>query len=301
MRIARLQRWLPALIVGAGPVSVAIAIILTVALSANHGPVAWPVYLLPLQARNTDQLAATFKNYRYAWPPADAVPALELTRLPTGLQALEPSLKKNLFLRAVLPLVLAENNRIRRQRAYVVHALEHAKPGSWPGRLLDIAAAYDVHDPLDQAVARAALLRRCNVVPAGLVLAQAAKESGWGTSRFALHGNNLFGVHTWNPALGIEARAHSKHPVRVLTYPDLRASVRDYIHNLNMGHAYVAFRELRERQHQQKHTDIFALALTLDSYSQLGEIYTVRLRQLIRSNRLDRLPRLHLAVSRLRP
>lgn len=301
MKAPKLQRCLPSLIVGAGPILIAAAIILPVALSANSGPAAWPVHLFPLHARNAEQLTATFKKYRYTWPPAGAVPALGLRRLPAGLQALDPDLKKSLFLRAVLPLVLAANNRIRRERAYVIHALEQAKPGSWPGRLLDIAAAYDVHDPLNQATARADLLRRCNVVPIALVLAQAAKESGWGTSRFALQGNNLFGVHTWDPSLGLEATRSKQHPVLILAYPDLRASVRDYIQNLNVGHAYVAFRKLRARQKRHGKINVFALARKLGSYSKLGERYTLHLQQVIRDNHLSHLPPLSLSVDNLGP
>ncbi|MGA7964354.1 MAG: glucosaminidase domain-containing protein [Gammaproteobacteria bacterium] len=299
MKATRLQRWLPSLVVGAGPVLIAAAIILPIALSANAGSADWPVHLLPLHARNASQLAATFKNYRYTWPPADAVPALGLRRLPTGLQALDPDLKKSLFLRAVLPLVLAANNRIRRQRAYVIHALEQAKPGSWQGRLLAIAAAYDVHAPLTQAAARADLLRRCNVVPVALVLAQAAKESGWGTSRFALQGNNLFGVHTWDPSLGLKAARSKQHHVLILAYTDLRASVRDYIHNLNVGHAYVAFRKLRAWQKKHDKLNVFALVSKLGSYSKLGERYTRQLQQVIRDNHLSHLHPLNLSVNSL--
>lgn len=145
-------------------------------------------------------------------------------------------------------------------------------------------------------------MHRCNIVPPALVLAQAAKESGWGTSRFALRGNNLFGIHTWNPAFGFKAGAHSEqHPVLIRIYPDLRASVRDYIHNLNVGHAYVAFRELRARQKKPGKMDAIALARTLGSYSQLGQRYTRHIQHLIRDNRLDHLPRLYLALDRLLP
>lgn len=300
MNPTHLRRWLPALSVGAGPVLIAALIIGCVALTAPAENPNWPVYLRPLPPQNVRQLATTFKRYHYTWPPTSTVPPLEVRHLLTGLNALNPDRKKHLFLRAVLPLVLATNNRIRREREYVIQTLAHAGPGAWPQRLLDIAAEYDVHDSLDRPAARADLLRRCAVVPPGLVLAQAAKESGWGTSRFVVQGNNLFGVHTWNPDYGHNAAARSKHrSVLVLAYPNLRASVRDYIHNLNMGHAYVAFRELRARQKRRKRMNILALARALGSYSQLGKIYTLRLQQLIRHNGLDRLPQLKLGAPRL--
>jgi len=295
------KRQLPALIIGAIPLCTAAAIILAVALTARSGGPVHPISLLPLHARSPAQLAATFKAYQYNWPPAAEVPPLALTRLPDGLNELDPDRKKSLFLRALLPLALAANNRIRRERAYLLRTLNDAHGDAWPNRLKQLARAYDVDDPLDQAAARADLLRRCDVVPPALVLAQAAKESGWGTSRFALQGNNLFGVHTWDQALALKARAPGKRVVKVRAYPDLRASVRDYIHNLNVGHAYVAFRKLRERQNRQGRMDPLALARTLGGYSTLGEIYTRRLQNLIKNNGLDDLESLHLAEIDLRP
>lgn len=295
------QRLLPALIVVGVPLCMATGIILAVALAAHGSGTVHPVSLLPLHARSPARLAAAFKSYQYSWPPEAEVPPLGLTRLPDGLNELEPDRKKSLFLRALLPLALAVNNRIRREREYVLRALKDVHGDAWPDRLKQLARDYDVESPLDQPAARADLLRRCDVVSPALVLAQAAKESGWGTSRFALQGNNLFGVHTWNQALALKARAQGKRVVKVRAYPDLLASVRDYIHNLNVGHAYVAFRKLRERQNRRGRIDPLALARTLGGYSTLGEIYTRRLQNLIRNNGLDGLESLHLAEIDLRP
>lgn len=301
MNRERLQRWLPALTVGGIPLAAAAAIVLSVALTASIRPGKWPVSLVPVHAHSVKQLVRTFDRYQYAWPPATRVPPLAVRTLPDGLKTLQPDRRKSLFLRTLLPLIMAANNRIRRERAYLVHALEEAGPGAWPSRLKALAVRYDVQDSLDKPDARADLVRRCNIVPPALVLAQAAKESGWGTSRFALEGNNLFGVHTWNQATALRADGSGDRSVRVRVYPDLRASVRDYIHNLNIGHAYVAFRELRERQNRGGHLDAVALARTLGDYSTLGELYTRRLQALIRANGLEDLRSLRLEAVSLRP
>jgi Bax protein len=300
--MTRPQRWLAAFVAVGVPLLTAGSIAGWITSTPHQGTSTWPVYLLSLYPGSAEKLDATFRGYQYAWPPTAVVPPLGLDHLPRDLHTLDPSLKKNLFLRALLPLVLAANNRIRRQREYIVHTLNRAGPDSWPKRLLHIAAEYDIHDSLNQPATRIDLMRRCDIVPPALVLAQAAQESGWGTSGFALQGNNLFGMHTWNPARGLKAGADSaQHPVLIRTYPDLRASVRSYIHNLNVGHAYVAFRELRARQKKQGKMDAIALARTLGSYSQLGQRYTRHIQHLIRNNHLDRLPRLYLARDRLFP
>lgn len=301
MRRDRLQRWLPGLAVAGLPLAAAAAIVLAVALTAGSGRVKWPVALVPVHAHSVRQLAATFDRYQYAWPPATKVPPIAVRSLPDGLEALQPEQRKSLFLRTLLPLIMAANNRIRRERAYLMQVLKDAGPGAWPERVKTLAARYDVQDSLDKPRARADLVRRCNIVPPALVLAQAAKESGWGTSRFALEGNNLFGVHTWSQETALHAGASSNGAVRVRVYPDLRASVRDYIHNLNIGHAYVAFRNLRARQDRGGHLDAVALARTLGEYSTLGELYTRRLQALIRANGLEDLRALRLAPVSLRP
>ena len=92
------------------------------------------------------------------------------------------------------------------------------------------------------------LYRRIDVVPVGLVLAQAANESGWGTSRFSLEVNNLFGEWTYKARHGVlpQQRADgARHFVR--SFGNLRASVRSYMHNINSGQAYAPLRELRAR------------------------------------------------------
>lgn len=253
---------------------------------------AYQADLIPFRVLDARQLAGVLDAYDYAWPPKGKVPALELLRFPPGLDSLQPAEKKNAFLKALMPLAIAANERILRERKEVLGLLGEARrTGRWPARLQRIAARYEVDEEDSLAEATKLLLRRCNIVPVGLILAQAAKESGWGTSRFALEANNLFGMHTWNPDSGLAAKdSMAPRRDRVRSYPDLLASVRDYVYNLNVGHAYVEFRELRARQQSRNHFDNVALARTLGSYSQLGESYIRHLQQLIAGNNLERLP-----------
>ena len=91
------------------------------------------------------------------------------------------------------------------------------------------------------------LKTRMDIIPVSIALAQAAKESGWGTSRFALEGNAIFGQWTWN-GKGIAPldRDKSKNH-KILKFPILRASVKAYTKNLNTHKSYVKFREKREK------------------------------------------------------
>lgn len=277
---------LPVLAAGLAPTLLALA--LTASCHARRG--AGQVELQPIRAGSAKQLVKILNNYGYSWPPGEKVPALALQHFPHGLDHLQPEARKHAFLRALLPMVLAVNAHIRRERREILSLLETAADGHWPMRLQKLAARYDITDTTGSANARELLLRRCDTVPPGLVLAQAAKESGWGTSRFALQGNNLFGVHTWVTDAGLAATGaapSANNQVRI--YPTLMDSVEDYISNLNIGHAYVAFRKLRAREHSNGSLSSVALAETLDNYSELGKLYTRRLQALIRQNHLQEL------------
>ena len=122
-----------------------------------------------------------------------------------------------------------------------------------------------------------------------LVLAQAAKESGWGTSRFVRQGNNLFGQWTFNKKKGLVPLQRSvgkSHRVRV--FPSLRDSVRAYMHNLNTHPAYRELRALRTRYPQLSESHAVTLAAGLQQYSERGMQYVEEVRHLIIANHLER-------------
>ena len=126
-----------------------------------------------------------------------------------------------------------------------------------------------------------------DIIPASIALAQAAKESGWGTSRFALEGNAIFGQWTWN-GQGIAPlnRDKSKNH-KILKFPILRASVKAYKNNLNTHKSYIKFRKMR-KELRNKNKKIIGLELTkaLENYAETGSEYTKILEQIITQNRL---------------
>ncbi|MGH8281076.1 MAG: glucosaminidase domain-containing protein, partial [Gammaproteobacteria bacterium] len=163
--------------------------------------------------------------------------------------------------------------------------------------LVAIADQYKVTGDLNDPKVRDTLLNRVDIVPVALVLAQAAQESGWGTSRFALEGNNLFGIWTWDADQGsvpVNRPGDANHLVRV--YPDVQTSVRAYLRNINVGFAYVDFRGMRARMRATgKPLDALALAGALNRYSITGDAYIENIRDMIRDNALGKLNNLSLS------
>lgn len=260
----------------------------------KDAPVQSSVSLIAIRPPSAEALQNIFSSQDYAWPPQDAVPPYAVTNLPYGLGTLAPSEKKTVFFRALLPIVLAENQRIWNQRAFLLEQFGSGTidPHSDAGQsVAALAARYRVSGDLNTPRVRDLLLQRVDVVPVALVLAQAAQESGWGTSRFALEANNLFGIWTWDEDAGatpINRPSDASHFVRI--YPDVQSSVRAYLHNINVGFAYADFRALRaEMRSQGKPLDSLALAGTLDRYSTAGGLYVANIRAMLRSNELDNL------------
>jgi len=126
-----------------------------------------------------------------------------------------------------------------------------------------------------------------DIIPVSVALAQAANESGWGTSRFALEGNALFGQWTWSKK-GISPK--NKDPDKthkILQFQVIKASVRAYKNNLNTHNAYAEFREARA-QLRQEGKKIIGLELTkyLKNYASIGDKYVAILESIIRNNSL---------------
>jgi len=190
-------------------------------------------------------------------------------------------------------VVLAENRYIRQQRAWLKQLLAEGLPPehslAWR-QFRKLAKEYAVSGNLHEASIQRRLLQRVDEVPVALVLAQAANESGWGSSRFVQQGNNLFGHWTYISDQGILPLKRDKgksHRVRV--FPTLRLSLRAYLHNRNTGRASSLLRRLRSAMRdsgQALNGDYLAAGLI--NYSARGEEYVQEIRELIRSNTLDR-------------
>ncbi len=247
--------------------------------------------LQPLNATSAAELEELFDRLGYRWPPGDQVPAIALQRLPPDFATIPSSTdRKHLFLRVLLPIVLAENRRLREQRQLVQLLLDN--PPLAGGRLAkwlaETARNYRVSGDLGEAENRVELLKRLDEIPTALVLAQAALESGWGTSRFALEGNSLFGQWTYKKTGGLTPENRDEDATHsVKAFPNLQASVRAYLHNLNIGHAYQDLRETRARLRAAgRPLDPLELAAHLQRYSQRGQAYVREVQRMITSRDL---------------
>ena len=215
------------------------------------------------------------------------VPRLILANLPGDLSALVSSeQRKALFIQALLPLVLQANEGIllQRERLIAVSAiLDTERSYAEKMWLLQLAERYKTEPgELEE------LLRRVDVVPPSLALAQAAVESGWGTSRFAQEANAVFGQWTYEPSQGLapaDATENDRHYVRA--FEGLAASVSGYLINLNSHFAYASFRNRRKIMRDQiGDLDPFGLANTLLYYSEQRGEYVTAIRLIIERNQL---------------
>ena len=222
-----------------------------------------------------------------------AAPPLLLTRLPADLDdSLDVEAKKRSFIALMLPHVLATNQEIAADRERLLALQSRMQDPTEPTTdeldwLLEQFAAYGVDDHDFET-----LLARVDVIPPALAIAQAAKESGWGTSRFAQTGNALFGQWTWNAGdKGLTPRERpAGRSYRVRAFDSILDATRAYARNLNTTGAYKQFRMLRKRLRAEGQSPTgLELAATLDRYSTIGDRYVKALRRLIRHNDLTKL------------
>jgi Bax protein len=128
---------------------------------------------------------------------------------------------------------------------------------------------------------------RMDEIPVSMAIAQAAKETGWGTSRFALEGNALFGQWTWTGEGLKPSGANEDSTHKVMRFKILQASVKAYQRNLNTHSSYRDFRSARaELRDDNKKLDSFILTEFLDKYAETGKEYVKVLQKIIRQNKL---------------
>ena len=212
------------------------------------------------------------------------VKPFEVGMLPEELKNIESTKKrKDLFIKIVLPLILSENNRILRDRDILFKVLNKNNNTKSERRWLE--KKFKQYGVVNKDVST--LKIRMDIVPVSLALAQAAKETGWGTSRFAIEGNALFGQWTYSGE-GITPTAADKGDKhKVMAFSVLKSSVRAYQRNLNTHKSYKAFRKERATQRDnEENLDSTLLANYLDSYAETGEEYVKILKQIINQNNL---------------
>ena len=212
------------------------------------------------------------------------VKPVSLSLLPNEMKMIENTKKrKNLFIQIILPLILEENDIIRLERKKLFSMLNRSKNTNAEKKWLD--DKFKQYGVVNKDLST--LKIRMDIIPASLAIAQAAKETGWGTSRFALEGNALFGQWTWTGEGIKPADADSETKHKVMKFKILKSSIRAYQRNLNTHSGYKKFRMVRAdlRDNDQK-LDSLILADYLDKYAATGNEYIVILKKIIDQNNL---------------
>ena len=212
------------------------------------------------------------------------VKPIPLSHLPAEMKMIENTKKrKDLFIQIILPLVIEENNKIKLDRRKLFSILNKNNNSIAEKKWLNLK--FKQYGVLNKDFST--LKVRMDYVPASLAIAQAAKETGWGTSRFAIEGNALFGQWTWTGEGIKPAGSDSDDTHKVMKFKILKASIRAYQRNLNTHSSYKNFRMERAKlRDRKKKLDSLLLANYLDRYAETGEEYVRVLKQIINQNKL---------------
>lgn len=230
---------------------------------------------------STHELSKLFDSQGFAWPPRNKiVPPVVLQSLPADFARLRnPELRKALFLRTMVPLVLLENRRIEEQRTQI-EALFAVPATSWSVEekdfISEVAREYGVSGKLAESNIQQALLGRIDQIPVALVIGQAVLESGWGGASKMIQRNSLFGMKRQG-------------------YKNLQDSVSAYMLNLNTNGAYAKLRTIRiNLRAKGESLDPVKLAQGLSKYSTRGQRYVRDVLSTIRKHELSQLSELQL-------
>lgn len=226
-----------------------------------------------------------------------AVPSYLLTEqtiLPDMASIQDVNQKKQTFFDFLQPIVAQINEKVQAERAWlkVVEAKIRRgdKLGRWQTNFMsDLADYYKVDEALGSKPFFSAMFHRVDTLPTSLVLAQAANESAWGTSRFAVEGNNLFGQWCFSEGCGLvpsERDNSALHEVK--KFDSIQASVAGYFRNLNTHQEYQPLRQIRsELRYLQLPIDSTFIVWGLEGYSIRGEPYIRELISMIDHNGLQ--------------
>ncbi len=235
----------------------------------------------------TSEIDSLFKEVNYNLKDVrdtKLVKPIDIGLLPNEIKNIESTKKrKEMFIKIVLPLIVKENNKIRIDRKRLFTILNKNSNTEIEKKWLE--KKYKQYGVKKKDLS--SLKVRMDEIPVSLAIAQAAKETGWGTSRFALKGNALFGQWTWSgeglkPKNAEEGKDH-----KVMKFHSLQLSVRAYLRNLNTHSSYKNLRRARtELRNQNKTLDSFILSKHLDKYAETGSQYIEVLQKIIEQNNL---------------
>ncbi len=235
----------------------------------------------------TSEIDSLFKDVDYNLKDVrdtKLVKPVDIGLLPKEIKKIENTKKrKNMFIQIILPLIIKENNKIRIDRKRLFTILNKNSNTEIEKKWLE--KKYKQYGVRQNDLST--LKIRMDEIPVSLAIAQAAKETGWGTSRFALKGNALFGQWTWSGEGLKPKNADKGKDHKVMKFHSLQLSVRAYLRNLNTHSTYKNLRKARTKlRNQNKPLDSVILSNHLDKYAETGNQYIEVLQKIIEQNRL---------------
>jgi len=231
-----------------------------------------------LYVNSKTDIFSYFEKTNYRWPieSTSTLPNVIIENIPHDLNTINDThTKKVTFLQILLPVVLAEQRWIRNQRKNLALLLAADQLDEQVNiQIEDLYKEYKIKKDQPKQSKKNALLEKYDELPVTLVLAQAAIESGWGTSRFAREGNSLFGEWTFDGTGIIPNGRTSGKTHRIKAFNTLQNSVKSYMKNINSNNAYRDLRKARLKMRENSQSlDARILASGLDKYSEKGSAY----------------------------
>ena len=235
----------------------------------------------------TSEIDSLFKEVNYNLNDVRVtklVKPVDIGLLPKEIKNISNTKKrKDMFIKIVLPLIVKENTKIRIDRKRLFIILNKNSNTNIEKKWLE--KKYKQYGVRQNDLPT--LKIRMDEIPVSLAIAQAAKETGWGTSRFALKGNALFGQWTWSGDGLKPKNAEDGEDHKVMKFNSLQLSVRAYLRNLNTHSSYINLRKARtELRNKNKPLDSLILSKYLDKYAETGDKYIEVLKKIIQQNNL---------------
>ena len=223
------------------------------------------------------------------------LPRMFFSKLPDDLDKYQPVQKKKLFISILLPIVLRSNEIVLQEQKSMKNAFldNNLKKIEYFAKRYKVQKFKKIDfnniSFLQLVKIKKELLNKMDKIPNSMILAQAAIESGWGSSRFAKEGNALFGEWTWKHNSGLKPRENLNAKFSVKSFVNISASVNSYILNLNSHPAYKKMRNFRSLKIKNgKNLSGIEMAIYLDKYAEIGLEYVKKVTNIIKSNQFNK-------------
>jgi len=232
---------------------------------------------------------------RDAWELEGVTRAKQISKIPDFSRYTDVKEKKKTFFDFIRPMVKEENQILRNENLRTTELFTEVSDGAEISKsdqkwLEEMASYYRVSPfDLNEEDDIQSLLKKVDIIPESLFLAQAANESAWGTSRFAKSANNIFGQWCFTEGCGIvpsQRKAGDTHEVQ--KFKTINEAVSSYMHHLNSHPFYEKLRDSRLSARKNNTAPSgYAMAIGLEKYSARGLEYVKEVRSMIRYNKLE--------------